>query len=78
MIEIHNKYIYIGNNDLHFQEGTVQPKLDRLNTECNFEFRGLEALDTPASSMAGTKMRIGLEVRGPDIIGNICVCERDI
>jgi len=53
------------------QEGTVQPELDRLNTECNFEFRGMEALDTPASSMADKKMRIGLEVRGPDIIGGL-------
>ena len=42
--------------------------MDRLRTECNFEFRGGAELEQP-DRMAGKKIKITLECRGTDIIG---------
>jgi len=46
------------------------PKLDRLTTESNFDFRGLEDLPNP-QEMAGKKTKLRLECRGTDIIGGL-------
>ena len=48
-----------------FQE---QPKLERLTTECNFEFKGQDMLESE-DLMAGKKLKLSLECRGTDIIG---------
>jgi len=47
-----------------------QPKLERLTTECNFEFKGQDMLESE-DLMAGKKLKLSLECRGTDIIGGV-------
>ena len=47
-----------------------QPKLERLTTECNFEFRGQDMLESE-DLMAGKKLKLSLECRGTDVIGGV-------